>query len=256
MSAVLALALARARRRPMRFVMCALGLAVAIAFGGAVIGEATVAGDRAARHVLEQTSALDRSVRVDWLGPGSAAVAAQAHSALARLGLSTEAEAVLLSPVRLDGVVVRLAAISPLTHWLLGARPPGPCRASSCPVLLLGGGPVPGALTAPGVRLPVLGAARLRSVAPLGFPPGAGQPPVFVTGDIGGLNRLSALTGLPRTHGWLSVLDPHRLDSWNLAALERRLQRAQLELTGTANNFDFTAPFDALDTARSGRRAG
>jgi hypothetical protein len=250
-SAVLAVALARARRRPVRFMMSAVGLAVAIAFGGAVVGEATIAGDRAARHVLQQSSALARSVRVDWLGPGSPAVASQARSTLAGLGYSAEAEAVVLSPVRLDGVVVRIAAIAPLGRWLIGTSPPGLCRAGGCPVLQVGGGRRPGALTAPGVRLPVVGGARLRSAAPLGFAPGAGQPSVFVTGDISGLNRLSALAGLPRTHGWLAVLDPRRLDSWDLAGIEQRLQHAQLELTGKANNFDFTAPFDAIDAARA-----
>lgn len=251
---MLALVMARARR-PGRFVMCALGLAIAIAFGGTILAEATIVGDQAARRVIDQASPLARSVRVDWLGPGSPAVSAQARSTLSRLGLSTEAEAVLLSPVRLDGVVVRLVAIAPLKRWLLGARVPSRCLAGSCPVLLVGGGPVPGTLSAPGVRLPVLARARLRSAAPLGFAPGAGQPQVFVTGDLAGLNDLSALAGLPRTHGWLSVLGPQRLDSWSIAPLERRLQRAQLELTGTANNFDFTAPFATLDAARSRARA-
>jgi hypothetical protein len=254
-SAVLKLVLARARRRPGRFVTSALGLAVAIAFGGVVLAEATIAGDQAARRVLDQASPLTRAVSVDWLGPGSPAVAAQARGTLARLGLTTEAEAVVLSPVRLSGAVVRLAAVSPLAGWLLGQRPPGPCRASSCPMLLAGGGRFPRTLSAPGVRVPVLGAARLRSAAPLGFSLGAGQPEVFVTGDLAGLNGLSALAGLPRTHSWVSVLDPGRLNSWTLPQLENRLQRAQLELTATANNYDFTAPFDTLDAARAGARA-
>jgi hypothetical protein len=256
MSAVLTLALARIRRRPGRFAFAALGLAVAIAFGGAVLVEGTISGDRAAHKVLAQASALDRSVRVDWSGPASSAVGAQARRTLADLGLPTQAQVVLLSPLRLGGVVVRMVAVSPLARWVYGAPNLGPCRPANCPMLLAGGQLTLRSLTAPGVRVSILRSARLRSAAPLGFAPAAGDPPVLITGDLPGLNRLPALGGIVHTSSWLSVLLGSQLHSWSLAALERGLRREQLRLTGAANNFNFTAPFDAIDQARTRASAG
>lgn len=255
MSAVLALVLARARRRPGRFAVAVLGIAVAIAFGGAVLAESTIAGDQAARRILEQASPPERSVRIDWSGPASPAIAASARRTLSGLGLPAQTRVVLMSPVRLDGALVQLAAIAPLSRWIAGGPPPGSCRPSGCPMLLAGGQLARRTLGAPGVRVPIVGSARLRSAAPLSFLPAAGQPPVLVTGDVSGLDRLAALSGLSRTTSWLAVLRAAGLESWNLAALEHRLQRAQVALAGASNGFELTAPFDVLDAARARARA-
>ena len=48
LGAPLTLAAARARRRPGRWLLCFVGIAVATAFAGAVLGEGTVVSDRAA----------------------------------------------------------------------------------------------------------------------------------------------------------------------------------------------------------------
>lgn len=251
MSAVLALALSRARRRPGRFAFVSLGLAVAIAFAGVVLAEGTIAGDQAARRVLNDASPLARSVRVDWTGPANQTVTARAEKTLSGLGFPPQAHVVLMSPIRLDGVVVRLAAIAPLDRFSAHEGPLGPCRPSGCPMLLAGGRLAHGTLTAPGVRISVAGSTRLLSAAPLGFLPGHGQTPLLLTGDLTGLNTLPALASLYRTSSWLSVAAPDRLQSWDLASLETRLQRAQVGLTGTSSGFNFTAPFDVIDAARS-----
>src|SRR5580692_10253407 len=159
--APLRLAAARGRRRPARWLLPALGIALAAAF---------VAG-----------------------------VADQAQALLRGLGLGSPTEVLLMNPVRLAGVVVRPAAIAQLGRWLPGPLPSqlGACRPERCPMLLVGGGPVPSALTAIGVRIQVVGSSPLRSAVPLGFAPSsAGTAPVLVTWGVAGLESLPGLSGL------------------------------------------------------------
>jgi hypothetical protein len=139
-----------------------------------VAAEATIAGDRAARESLAGLEPLQRAVTLidqDPARPASDAVDRHARALLAGLGLPAPTRPVLLNPVRLGGRVVRLAAIEPLGAW--AGRPPGRCRSRACPVLVAGGTVGPRTLRAPGVRIAIAGAGRLRSAAPLGFLPAA-----------------------------------------------------------------------------------
>src|ERR1017187_6123105 len=120
LSAPLMLTAARGRRRPVRWLLPALGIALAVAFAAGVAAEAQIAGDLSARSVLEATSPLDSEVRVTWQGAVSPGVADQAQALLRGLGLGSQTEVVLMNPVRLNGVVVRPAAIAPLGRWLAG----------------------------------------------------------------------------------------------------------------------------------------
>ena len=212
---VLMLAAARGRRRPARWLLPALGMALAVAFAAGVAAESQIAGDQSARSVLEATSPLDSAVRVTWQGAVTPSVADQARALLRGLGLGSPTEVVLMNPVRLDGVIVRPAAIAPLGRWLPGAALVGtalgrlgPCRPERCPMLLVGGGQVPSTMAAIGVRIQVVGSASLRSPVPLGFvPSGADAAPVLVTTDVTGLASLPGLSGLYRTYSWLAPLD-------------------------------------------------
>ena len=124
------LAAARGRRRPARWLLPALGIALAAAFVAGVAAQAQVAGDQSARSVLAGVSPLDSQVRVTWQGPVSPGVTDQAQALLRGLGLGSPTEVLLMNPVRLDGVVVRPAAIAQLGRWLPGPLPGrlGPCR--------------------------------------------------------------------------------------------------------------------------------
>ena len=137
------LAAARGRRRPARWLLPALGIALAAAFVAGVAAQAQVAGDQSARSVLAGVSPLDSQVRVTWQGPVSPSVTDQAQALLRGLGLGSPTEVLLMNPVRLGGVVVRPAAIAQLGQWLPGPLPGrlGPCRPERCPMLLVGGGP-------------------------------------------------------------------------------------------------------------------
>jgi hypothetical protein len=250
---------ARARRRPGRWLLTALGVALAVAFAGAVAGEATIAGDQGARSVLAGLTPLDRAVRVTWQGFATPAVAREARALLSGLGLGPQTEVVLLAPVRLSGVVVHPAAIAPLGRWTSAvmARRVGPCRSRSCPMLLADGSVPTRVLSALGVRVIIAGTAMLHSAAPLGFTPvtSGSRPPVLLSGDPSGLGAVAALDGVYRTHSWLAELEPASLHSWQLATIERRLQRAQAALTASASQFTMTAPFAALDGARAQSQA-
>ncbi len=259
LSAPLMLASARGRRRPARWLLPALGIALAAAFAAGVAAESQIAGDQSARSVLEATSPLDSEVRVTWQGAITPGVANQARALLSGLGLGSQTEVVLMNPVRLSGVVVRPAAIAPLGQWLPGSALAdtaparlGACRPVRCPMLLVGGGPVPSTLAAIGVRIQVVGSASLRSPVPLGFvPSSAGAAPVLVTTDVAGLESLPGLSGLYRTYNWLAPLPVTRLRGWQLADTENRLARAQARLLLTGSQFSLSAPFTALDQARA-----
>ncbi len=251
----LTLALARARRRPWRALAPALGIALAAAFVGAVWAEGTIAGERAARSALAGLTPAQRAVTITWQGAAGAGVDRRARAALTGVGLGPTTAATLLSPVRLDGHVVRPAAIAPLTPWTSAAvRVPGPCRATTCPMLLDGTGIRPGEpLGAPGVHLPVTGAVALRSSAPLGFVPGQTPgPPVLLGSDPAGLERLPGLSSFYRTESWLALLPVSGLHSWQLPGLRARLQRDQATLLSWGSGFSMVAPFGGLNAAAAG----
>jgi len=248
------LAAARGRRRPVRWLLPALGIALAAAFAVGVAAQSQVAGDQAARSVLDKASPLDREVRVTWQGPVTPSVAGQARALIRGLGLGSPTEVVLMNPVRLGGVVVRPAAIAPLAPWLTGSAVSrlGPCRPERCPMLLVGGGPVPSTLAAIGVRIQVAGSSSLRSAVPLGFvPSNADTTPVLVTWDVAGLEALPGLSGLYRTSNWQAPLTATRLRAWQLADAEDRLARSQARLLLSGSQFSLSAPFTALDEARA-----
>ena len=258
--APLMLAAARGRRRPARWLLPVLGIALAAAFAAGVAAQSQVAGDQSARSVLAGTSRLGSEVRVTWQGAVSPGVANQARDLLRGLGLGAQTEVVLMNPVRLGGVVVRPAAISPLDRWLPGLPPGrlGPCRAERCPMLLAGPGrapSIPSTLAAIGVRIQVVGSASLRSAVPLGFVPSSagvtGSMPVLVTWDVAGLESLPGLSGVYRAHSWLAPLTTTGLRGWQLGGAEDRLARAQARLLLNGSQFSLSAPFTALDEARA-----
>ncbi len=179
LAAPLALVAARARRRPVQWLPGLLGLVIATAFACGVAGEATIAGDQAARAVLTASSPLGSTVRVTSQGPASGPRNVQARALLHRLGLPAPTRVVLMSEVRLSGVVVRPVAIAPLSRWLTNrqASTLRPCTERSCPVLLVGRSLHETQLRALGVHLRVVGTAPLRSAAPLGFAPASSAGP-------------------------------------------------------------------------------
>src|ERR1700757_662282 len=96
--APLILVTARARRRPARWLLPALGIALAAAFAAGVAAESQIAGDESARSVLDRASPLATEVRVAWQGAISPGVADQARALLGGLGLGSQTDVVLMNP--------------------------------------------------------------------------------------------------------------------------------------------------------------
>src|SRR4051795_12242256 len=112
--APLALAVARLRRHPGRWLLPALGLALAVAAGAAVIGEGTIAGDQAARRALRALPPAERTVRLTWAGGITGAQERRGRRLLAGLAHGPQTRVVSLRPTRIDRAVVQLVAIEPL----------------------------------------------------------------------------------------------------------------------------------------------
>ncbi len=259
------LAFARARRRPAGWLLSVAGIAVTLAYAGAVVTASTIAADRSARAVLRSVPDTERAVRLTWQAVVTPSVQTEALALFRRLGLPPPAEVVLMNPVRLSGTVVRPAGITPLAPWVTPAtatatttaaaavRTVGACPPSNCPVLAASGGfGAATGFTAPGIRLTVTGSARLRSSLPLGFVPRAGaSPPLLLTGDARGLDAISGLDAIYRTDSWVTPLGVSSLHAWALAPLAQRLRAAQQQLLAMNSAFSMSAPFTALAAARS-----
>src|SRR5260221_5457325 len=95
------LAVARGRRRPARWLLPALGIALAAAFAAGVAAQSQIAGDQSARSVLGGASPLDSQVRVTWPGPVSPRVTDQAQGLLRGPCLGSLTAVLLIKPVRL-----------------------------------------------------------------------------------------------------------------------------------------------------------
>jgi hypothetical protein len=265
LGAPLTLAGARARRRPARWLLCFVGIAVATAFASAVLGEGTVVSDRAAQRELRSLSALQRTVRVTWSGGVTASIDGRARSMLADAAPGSQTRVVALHPVALGRDVVTVAAVEPLRAWarvVSGQLPVGACLAARCPVLLVSGPPLSTPAAVAGAHLAVVGSGRVQSPVPLGYVPGsvAGtgpggrQLPLVLSGDVDGVERLPGLGGVYRTHTWLVALDVGHLQAWDLDGLIRRLTRVQAQLLSTSDAFTLTAPLDGLLVARDRAR--
>ena len=267
--ALVKLAFARARRRPIGWLLSVIGIAVTLGYAGAVVTASTIAADRSARAVLRSVPDTDRAVRITWQAVVTPRVRTEALGLFRRLELPPPVEVVLMNPVRLSGTIVRPAGITPLGPWVApaagrvgassGTPAPSACTRRACPVLLASGAGVPtgrvgvgSALTAPAVRLTVAGSAALHSSLPLGFVPRAGaSTPVLLTGDARGLDALSGLDAIYRTDSWVAPLDVSSLHAWQLTPLARRLRDAQQQLLATNSSFSVSAPFTAIAAARS-----
>jgi hypothetical protein len=253
------LALARARRRPVGWLLSVIGIAVTLGYAGAVVAASTIAADRSARAVLRAVPDSDRAVRLTWQAVVTPRVRTEALALFRRLELPRPAEVVLMNPVRLSGTVVRPVGITPLRAWVAPVGAAAACTPRACPVLVASAtgrpsGPigVGSALTAPSVRLTVTGTTGLRSALPLGFVPLAGtSTPVLLTGDAHGLDALGGLDAIYRTDSWVTPLDVSALHAWQLAPLARRLRAAQQQLLASNSAFGMGAPFTAIATARS-----
>jgi hypothetical protein len=179
----------------------AIGVAVAAAALGGVVGGATITADRSLRAALEDLPLAQRSFTATWLGTPPAGgydrIDRAATRALSRLGPAPPARTLSFPELNLGGQLVELGAIDSPGRWvrLRSGRLPRSCVPDRCEVLQAGGSRVT-SVAEPGLRLVVVGrtaGALPVTLAPLtrsGHQARGGPPPVLLAG---GLSQLSAL---------------------------------------------------------------
>jgi hypothetical protein len=270
--APVALGVARARSAPARWVLPALGVALATALLGAAAGGGAVAGEQAARDAVQGLAPAARSVRVSWAGGLPAGTDARARRLLSGLTPAGQTRSVLLQPSVAMTITphaarkaVQLAAITPLSRWvrLRSGRLPRSCTPSRCEVLAAGGGRAPGAIERSGTRLVTVGRATLTSSVPLGFIPATPRPgqiaesrptPLLLASDPAVLDGLRGFDTTFRTQGWSAPLDTGGRPSWRLGELRSRLRTARAALSREPDALALDAPEGALVVAQARAR--
>jgi hypothetical protein len=255
--APLRVAAARARARPGRGGLVAIGVAVAAAALGGVAGGATITADRSLRAALEQLPVAQRSFTATWLGTppagGYGEIDRAATRALSQLGPTPPARTLSFPELNLGGHLVELGAIDSPGRWLRlrSGRLPRSCVPSRCEVLQAGGTPVT-AMAEPGLRLVVVG--RTAGALPVALAPltrsshqaKGGPPPVLLAGGLSQLSALPVFSAVYRAYGWTTPIDPRGLHDWQITGLLDREAAAtrQVRLLGTP--FGLTGPTNTL----------
>lgn len=263
--APVALALARARAAPARWLLPALGVAMATALLGSAAGGGAVAGEQAARDAIHRLPPAARTVRLSWSAGLPPRVDARARALLGELTPAPQTRSVLLlattASVPRGGSArqtVQLAGVAPLARWvrLRSGRLPRACTRARCEVLAAGGGPSPAVLERNGTRLVVVGHGVLTSSGPLGFVPVGTSPPrpLLLAGAPAAVDALPGFATVFRTHGWSALLDTGGRPSWRLGELQGRLRAARAQITRQADGFVLDAPDGPLQLAQA--RAG
>jgi hypothetical protein len=258
LAAIFRLVLRRARTRPGRGALVALGIAIACALVAGLAGGSLAARDRALQRSIGALPEAQRSVRVGWFGVSPGATFASydraARSVLAPVGGSV-ARSVSFRSLHLRGGLVQLAAVDSLARvvQLSSGRLPRSCTPARCEVLAISGRPAP-RLDAIGIHLRVVGRGLLTSQLALGdvlvHQPGSPDVPVVVAPSVARLTSLPALSSLVRGYSWAVALRPRALHLWNISDVMARIAAGQVRLQNRDSAFGVVAPVDAVSTAR------
>jgi FtsX-like permease family protein len=255
--APLRVAAARARARPGRGGLVALGVAVAAAALGGVVGGSAIAADRSLRAALEQLPVSQRSFTATWLGTlpagGYPRVDRAATNALRRLGSGPPARTIAFPELNLGGQLVELGAVDAPGRWirLASGRLPQACTPARCEVVQAGGTHID-TVSEPGLRLVVVG--RAAGPLPLTLAPltrsshqaRGGPPPVLVAGGVSELSGLPVFSALYRSYGWTTPIDPHTLHDWQIGGLLDRQAAAERGVRTLGTPFGLTGPTSTL----------
>jgi hypothetical protein len=248
---------ARARARPGRGALVAIGVAVAAAALGGVVGGATIAADRSLRAALEQLPVAQRSFTATWLGTlpagGYARVDGAATSALRRLGPGPPARTIAFPELNLGGQLVALGGVDAPGRWLrlASGRLPRTCTPARCEVVQAGGTHVD-TVSEPGLRLVVVG--RAAGPLPLTLAPltrsshqaKGGPPPVLLAGGVAELSSLPVFSALYRSYGWTTTIDPRGLHDWQIGGLLDHQAAAERSMRTLGTPFGLTGPAGTL----------
>ncbi|HEY0389901.1 MAG TPA: hypothetical protein VGC71_15785 [Gaiellales bacterium] len=261
--APLAVAIARIRRRPLRGLLAALGIAAATAMLGATYAGGRVSSELSVQRALARVPAAERALRVVWSGPPSRpyrAIDRPARRALATLAGGPAVATVLYRETRFEeGRIALVAGLDDVGRYvrLTAGRLPRSCTPVRCEVVQVAGERLPVASTG-GARLVPVGEGRLASALPfgsvtdLGASAGHRRPPAtFVAGDVRAVSEMPALAGLYRTYAWSRPIDPRSLHSWDVGGLLGREARALSTIGPGDSLWSISAPDQAVLDATS-----
>ena len=246
----------RVARSPARLALVAVGVALATGALVAVSAGSLVLRERVLRTSLEALAPSQRSFRADEFGLAFSARRtsdAAARRALAQLTARPPVEAVAFHPLRFQQHLLELTAVERLRSFvrLKSGRLPRACTANRCEVLEIGSTPLPGALTAPGVRIIPVGRASLTVPSVLGDFTEPSNATLVVASDVRGLATHPALESLFRTASWIVPLTPADVHEWEVPGLLTREAQAQAALEHADPAFRLSAPDDAFTSGRT-----
>jgi hypothetical protein len=257
-AAILRLVLRRARTRPGRGALVAVGIAIACALVAGLAGGSLAARDRALQKAIGALPEAQRSVRVGWFGVSPGATFASydraARAALAPVG-GPVSRAVSFRSLHLRGGLVQVAAVDSLARVvrLTSGRLPRTCTPARCEVVAISGRPL-ARLDAIGIHLRVVGHGLLTSQLALGDvlvrEPGSPAVPVVIAPSVAELSSLPALSSLVRGYSWSVALQPRALHLWNISDVMARIAAGQIRLQNRDSAFGVVAPVDEVSTAR------
>ena len=239
----------------------AIGVAVAAAALGGVVGGSTITADRSLRAALEGLPVAQRSFTATWQGTppagGYDVIDRAATRALARLGPTPAARTIAYPELNLGGRLAELGGIDDPGRWvrLRSGRLPRSCVPARCEVLQAGGTPVT-AMAEPGLHLVVVGrtaGALPVTLAPLtrsGHQAKGGPPPVLLAGGVSELSSLPVFSSVYRAYGWTTPIDPRSLHDWEITGLLAREATAAQHVRRLGTPFGLTGPTNTLVALR------
>ncbi|HKT06144.1 MAG TPA: hypothetical protein VJT31_42095, partial [Rugosimonospora sp.] len=243
---------ARLRHRPARWLLVALGVAVATVLPVLAENSAAIVAAQAVRYGVAQ------------LDPGQRSLIASAYgqrltpAQVGRLDTEVRKELAPLAatPPRAELLYGRLATGANTTYSLAAAddlasavritegRAPRSCTPTRCEVVVTGTGTP---ALSPDLGLVIVGrAVRTDPLLLSGtFDPGAGVPVLLADGVVPA-TQLASLEQFPRTYGWVTPIDLDRVQHLGVSAYLARSAQATEDLLGFYPGINLDAPDDVL----------
>jgi hypothetical protein len=264
MGVVLAVALARLRYRPLRWILIAAGVAAAALLPVLTASTSQVTAAEALRHGMAQLDPGQRSLVVSYAaGPRTgaelAALNSEVDGQLSRLSAGRVGRQLLFRRIS-DGAggTFYLAATDTVRDAvaLTSGRLPSSCTPQRCEVVVVGANPPQ---LDPALGLVVVGTARRMDPLLLGgtFDPGHDAPLLLADG-IAEAAQIEALQGFQRSYGWYAPIDLDRVLALGLDAYLTRSADVADVFARYDTAMTLTAPDDTLRTEadRAARSAG
>jgi hypothetical protein len=264
---------ARLRAGGGRLALVAVGVVAGAAVLAAVLAGRLVMQDRALALASAELPPGDRAVQVTWTGAVTRFAGLDAVVAPKLQAATGErpAAAMLFREASIQGRLVNLRAANDLGRWvrLVSGRLPAACVPAHCEVLRLKGrGPIP---STKALRLIEVGRAVLKPDAPfapfvLPTPPTeqvaravryhTPQPsPVVIANGVAGLSQTTELETFYRSYAWFVPLAGSDVHPWSIDTFTRNVQQLTAAIASSSDEFQVTAPTEALTAAADSSRA-